>query len=72
MVLKCKGIRMDKKGFLQLDKRCKEHYYYNQPERSKREDPFELMQNEINKAIYEWQDNCIKEMGCGALNSMET
>jgi hypothetical protein len=33
MKIKSKGIRIDKTGKLQPDKRCKEHYWINQPER---------------------------------------
>ena len=43
-----------------------------QPERSKREDPVLLMANLAGKAMRTWQDEIIKDMGCGALNSMET
>ena len=38
MTIKSKDIRKDKKGNTQIDKRCEEHYFYNQPESSKRED----------------------------------
>ena len=30
MVIKSKGLRLDKNGNIQLDRRCKEHFWYNQ------------------------------------------
>jgi hypothetical protein len=38
MTIKSKGIKIDKNGRLQRDKRCKEIYWINQPDSSKRED----------------------------------